>query len=448
MPSNGDDPPRWVRRRRRRVAAALIERNFRERIVLVGVTVPPASDDDTERVARRARAAGRHRGRRRRRPRHAAPRLRPTPAPIVGKGKAEEIRELSEDVDSDTVVFDDELTPAQQFNLEKHLRPHGDRPHRGDPRHLRPERVEPGGQGAGRAGAVALPAAPPSGQGHHVCRSSAAVGINTRGPGETQLEVDRRRIVRRIHKLEDDLTRRAQAPPDAVEGAPAHAPTATSPIVGYTNAGKSTLLNRLTDAGVLVEDRLFATLDATTRRLSLPGRRDGVRVRHRRLRAQAAAPTRRGVQVDARRRGRRRPARPRRRRVRRPIPRATSTPCASVLTEIGAGEVPELLVFNKADRQRRRRAAWPSAIPGRSRSRAVTGEGIDDVAARDRRPLARAHPGHRAAHPVRPRRRARGRAPRGPGARRAARGARHPRAAPGLERRRASARLARRSSIG
>ncbi len=101
-------------------------------------------------------------------------------------------------------------------------------------------------------------------------------GIGTRGPGETQLEVDRRRLVRRVHKLEADLRdiarhRDTQRKSQRSRGCAAVA------IVGYTNAGKSTLLNRLTDAGVLVEDRLFATLDATTRRLDLPGRRAGAR---------------------------------------------------------------------------------------------------------------------------------------------------------------------------
>jgi GTP-binding protein HflX len=95
-------------------------------------------------------------------------------------------------------------------------------------------------------------------------------GIATRGPGETQLEVDRRRILRRIQKLERDLkdlrkhrhTQRKQR---------RTSPYSTVSIVGYTNAGKSTLLNRLTAAGVLTEDRLFATLDPRTRRMQLEG---------------------------------------------------------------------------------------------------------------------------------------------------------------------------------
>ena len=89
----------------------------------------------------------------------------PEPATFIGKGKAEELRELADDLDADTVVFDDELTPAQQLNLEKLLGRTAHRPHRGDPRHLRPERPQPGGQGPGRAGPAPLPPAAPAGPG-------------------------------------------------------------------------------------------------------------------------------------------------------------------------------------------------------------------------------------------------------------------------------------------
>jgi GTP-binding protein HflX len=97
-------------------------------------------------------------------------------------------------------------------------------------------------------------------------------GIGTRGPGETQLETDRRRISRRIKKLEDDLesVRAGRALHRRRRGA---VPLATIALAGYTNAGKSTLFNRLTQAGVLADARMFATLDPTVRPLTLPSRR-------------------------------------------------------------------------------------------------------------------------------------------------------------------------------
>jgi len=101
-------------------------------------------------------------------------------------------------------------------------------------------------------------------------RAMGGAGIGSRGPGETQLEVDRRRILRRIARLEGDLRDLARTR-TLQRRSRRRADLATVALVGYTNAGKSTLLNRLTRAGVLVEDRLFSTVDPTTRRLSLPG---------------------------------------------------------------------------------------------------------------------------------------------------------------------------------
>src|SRR5262249_61544801 len=100
--------------------------------------------------------------------------------------------------------------------------------------------------------------------------SQQAGGIGTRGPGETQLEVDRRRIQRRMNKLEAELERLAKTRATQRK-ARRRRELPTVSLVGYTNAGKSTLLNRLTRADALVEDRLFSTLDPTTRRLQLPG---------------------------------------------------------------------------------------------------------------------------------------------------------------------------------
>ena len=199
------------------------------------------------------------------------------------------------------------------------------------------------------------------GKGQSLSQQAGGVGTR-RGPGETQLEIDRRRITRQIHKLEAELEDIARHR-DTQRKSRRRTGVRHVVIVGYTNAGKSTLLNRLTAAGVLVEDRLFATLDATTRRLQLPGRRVGAADRHRRASC-ASCPTSWW----------RRSARPWTWSTtatcwstwwtaRRPTPRATSTPCTTVITEIGGGDRPELLVFNKADRGRRGRP------PGRITSR-------------------------------------------------------------------------------
>ncbi len=247
---------------------SLIERAIRERIVLVGVTLPPAHLDDTEssldELSLLVDTAGAEEA-----ARIVTRRDRPDPAMFLGKGKAEELREVCLEVDADTVVFDNELTPAQQYNLEKLLgRTAIDRTavildifaqnaHTLEGKaqvELAMLRYRLPRLRRGRAGGL----------------SQQAGRIGTRGPGETQLETDRRRLQRRITKLEQDLiglekTRGTQ------RKARARSRLNAISIVGYTNAGKSTLLNRLTDAGVLVEDRLFATLDPSTKRMQLPG---------------------------------------------------------------------------------------------------------------------------------------------------------------------------------
>jgi GTP-binding protein HflX len=247
---------------------SLIERAIRERIVLVGVTLPPARLDDTEssldELALLIDTAGAEEA-----ARIVSRRDRPDPATFLGKGKVQELLEVCLEVDADTVVFDNELTPAQQFNLEKLLgRTAIDRTavildifaqnaHTLEGKaqvELALLRYRLPRLRRGRAGGL----------------SQQAGRIGTRGPGETQLETDRRRLQRRITKLEQDLkslgkTRHTQ------RKARTRSRMSEISIVGYTNAGKSTLLNRLTDAGVLVENRLFATLDPSTKRLELPG---------------------------------------------------------------------------------------------------------------------------------------------------------------------------------
>ncbi|HEX9260352.1 MAG TPA: GTPase HflX, partial [Acidimicrobiales bacterium] len=249
---------------------SLIERAIREKIVLVGVTLPHHTEEETEasldELALLVDTAGADAVARVLQRRDA-----PDSTYFVGKGKAEELRDVSLEVDADTVVFDNELTPAQQYNLEKLLgRTAIDRTavildiFAQNARTL---------EGKAQVELAMLRYKLPRlrrGTSAAYTRQAGGVGTLTRGPGETKLEVDRRRIMRRISKLEEELrdltgTRHLQRKARGRSGL--HAVS----IVGYTNAGKSTLLNRLTDAGVLVEDRLFATLDPTTRRLSLPG---------------------------------------------------------------------------------------------------------------------------------------------------------------------------------
>ena len=195
-------------------------------------------------------------------------RTSPDPATFIGSGKAKEIKEIAERVDCDTVVFDDELSPAQQFNLEKILgRSALDRTAVIlDIFAQNASTLE----GKAQVELAQLRYRLPRLRGSGRKFSQQAGGIGTRGPGETQLEVDRRRLVRRVHKLEADL-RKVQAHRVTQSKARRRTRNRAVALVGYTNAGKSSLLNRLTDADVLVEDRLFATLDATTRRLALPG---------------------------------------------------------------------------------------------------------------------------------------------------------------------------------
>jgi GTP-binding protein HflX len=357
------------------LGATLIERAIRERIVLVGVTVPPDRDDDTEadldELGLLVDTAGADVVATVRQKRE-----RPDPAFFVGKGKAEELRDLCQAVDADTVVFDNDLTPAQQYNLEKLLgRTALDRT---------AVILDIFAQNAhtleGRAQvelALLRYRLPRLRRGARGRLSQQGAGIGTRGPGETKLETDRRRLTRRIAKLEQELVglrrnRQLQRRSRTRSG------LAGISIVGYTNAGKSTLLNHLTSAGVLVEDRLFATLDPTTRRLALPGGEpvlltDTVgfvrRLPHGLV--EAFKSTLEVVTeadllihvVDAS----------------APDPEAQIDAVHSVLAEIDADRVPELLAFNKADRAPEEAARLTKLHPGSVAISATTGRGIADL---------------------------------------------------------------------
>ena len=136
------------------------------------------------------------------------------------RARSKSSSELCLAVDADTVVFDNELSPGAAVQPGEAARPHGARPHRGDPRHLRPERPHPRRQGPGRAGAAALPAAPAAAWRQTPKLSQQRGGVGARfGGGETKLEVDRRRIMRRINKLERELADLQRDPLAAAQGA-------------------------------------------------------------------------------------------------------------------------------------------------------------------------------------------------------------------------------------
>lgn len=199
-------------------------------------------------------------------------REKPDAATYIGRGRLEEIKDFCRDNETDLLIFDTELTPSQQRNIE-------------DITGIRViDRTElildifaaraRSGEGKLQVELAQLKYSLPRLGGKGTSLSRLGGGIGTRGPGETKLETDRRHIRRRIKSLEDDLEalskrRRIARARREKDG------TQTVAIVGYTNAGKSTLMNTLTQAGVLAEDKLFATLDPTARALTLP---DGRRV--------------------------------------------------------------------------------------------------------------------------------------------------------------------------
>ncbi len=203
----------------------------------------------------------------------AQTRQRPDPATLLGRGKLEELRLISDSTDADLVIFDQELTPSQQRNLENEvglkvidrtaliLDIFAQHAHSKE------------GKAQVEMAQLRYQLTRLTGRGSELSRLGG--GIGTRGPGETKLEVDRRRINARIKTLNRELkdltrVRRIKRKRRQRLGIP------TFSLVGYTNAGKSSLLNALTEAGVRVEDQLFSTLDPTTRRLILPGNRQAV----------------------------------------------------------------------------------------------------------------------------------------------------------------------------
>ena len=195
---------------------------------------------------------------------------RPDPATLIGKGKLEEIAGASASVSADVILFDHDLSPSQQRNIERvvHTRVIDRTQLILDifARHARTR------EGQLQVELAQLEYMLPRLAGRGVEMSQLGGGIGTRGPGETQLETDRRKIYRRVRHVEQQLenVRRIRAQQRQRRES---APIATVALVGYTNAGKSTLFNALTQAAVLASPRMFATLDPTIRAVVLPSKR-------------------------------------------------------------------------------------------------------------------------------------------------------------------------------
>ncbi len=192
------------------------------------------------------------------------------PATYLGKGKLEELKELLYDLDATGVICDDELSPAQLNNLEQELECKVmDRTM--VILDIFAQRAKTS-EGKIQVELAQLKYRAARLVGMRASLSRLGGGIGTRGPGEKKLEMDRRLIHSRIGQLKEQLEQ-VQKHRELIRSQRDKSQVKVAAIVGYTNAGKSTLLNTMTQAGVLEEDQLFATLDPTTRALDLPGKR-------------------------------------------------------------------------------------------------------------------------------------------------------------------------------
>ncbi|MDO8431753.1 MAG: GTPase HflX [Candidatus Binatus sp.] len=275
----------------------------------------------------------------------------PDPRTFIGKGKAAEVHQLAQDKGANVAIFDDALSPAQARNLENELKLRViDRSQLIlDIFAQRARTLE----GKLQVEIAQLSYLQPrlTRQWSHLSRvrggGAGGGGVGTRGPGETQLEVDRRRLRERLTRLRARL-REVERTRAIQRRRRLEAPYPTVALVGYTNSGKSTLMNALTDAGVETANRPFSTLDPTIRRLKLPGKMnvmlvDTVGFIHRlpHMLIDAFKATLEEVRtatmllhvVDAS----------------SPLAPERMAIVDQVLEEIGAGAVPRLIVMNKAD---------------------------------------------------------------------------------------------------
>jgi GTPase len=347
-----------------------------ERVVLVGVAVDgsvEAAERSVDELRRLAETAGAEvlDVMVQRRP-------RPDASTFIGKGKARELAAAVKALGADTVVMDDELSPGQLRHLEELV----------DAKVIDRTALildifaqhATSREGKSQVELAQLNYRLPRLRGWGESLTRLGAGIGTRGPGETKMEVDRRRIRRRITKLRRDLVDLARTR-DVKRRSRERAEVPAVALVGYTNAGKSTLLNRLSGAGVLVEDKLFSTLDPTTRRLDLPGGRaatftdtvgfiaklphDLVEAFKSTLEEVARADLVVHL-VDAA----------------QPDPDGQVAAVRAVLDEVGAAEVPEVLVLNKVDLlDEVSRARLARQLPGATMISAATGEGVDGLLA-------------------------------------------------------------------
>jgi GTP-binding protein HflX len=195
---------------------------------------------------------------------------RPEPATLIGKGKLEEIAGAAASVSADVILFDHDLSPSQQRNIERVLNTRViDRTQLILDIFARHARTR---EGQLQVELAQLEYMLPRLAGRGIEMSQLGGGIGTRGPGETQLETDRRKIFRRVRHVKEQIenVRRVRAQQRQRRES---VPVATVALVGYTNAGKSTLFNVLTKSKVLESSRMFATLDPTIRSAELPSKR-------------------------------------------------------------------------------------------------------------------------------------------------------------------------------